>query len=204
MVNSPKILPDKKAAKNAAQKAAPPGLAPAFEVRETAVCAVLGMSKDELRRRREHFLAQGQHWDYVDKRVMLSRIGAQILAGTKNASLPARQEARPATADSVRRRGPVALLCEKNPPPVRFTGQLIAWAAPPHNRKVVICHLPGTDPLQWQNLVTLRVRDNSNFLRGMPIPGTKPPGNRVKVTGVGEREDVFDLQGPVPRWKGRW
>lgn len=207
--HSAEILPIKSAPEKAAQKKARvPGLAPVFEVRETTLCAQLNLSKDEVRRRRQYFLTEGQHWEYVDKRVLLSRIGAEILRGTRNAIVPVAEKQNAATADSASRRSPVALLCEKNPPPVAFEGKLLTWAMPNHNKKVVVCYLPGTDPQNPMNLVTLRVRDNGNFMRGMEIPPA-PKGKvsvvpRVTITPVKERNDVYDLQGALPRWRGKW
>lgn len=193
------------------QKGAAPGggtgptkNAPVFDVRENQLCAELKISKDELRRRREYFLVQGTHWDYVDKRVMVSQIGAQILRGTKNAVVPETRPAGASTADNAKPRRPIALLCAKNPPPVKFEGKLIVWSTPGFNRHVVVCYLPGTDPYNPMNLVTLRVRDHGNFMRGMQIPDVKPPGNKVHVNAVSDRENTYELQGPLPRYRGRW
>jgi hypothetical protein len=195
------------------QKSAPPAKPPPkqiFTVREPRLCAQMGMNENEVRRRRNHFLHQGQHWDYVDKRVMYSEIGAQVLLGTRDAvlDLPGQgnEKKNAAVTDTAKPRKPIALLLEKNPTRLKlaFQGKLIVWAAPPRNPKVVVCYIPGGDPQDPMALVSLRVRDNSNFLRGMQIPDTKPPGNKVKVTPVADRDDVFDLQGPIPRWRGKW
>lgn len=177
---------------------------PVFEVRETTLCAQLQMSKNELRRRRQYFLVQGQHWDLVDNRVMLSRIGADILRGTKDAVVPAETAADASGAEVGAKKVPIALLCERNPKPVKFEGKLVVWSMPGHNKRVVVCHLPGTDPYNPLNLVALRVKDNAHFMRGMVIPDKKPPGNKVEVRPVGDREDTYELLGPIPRWKGRW
>lgn len=168
-----------------------------FHIRENALCAQLGMSKDELRLRRQHFLVQGQHWDYVNKRVLLSSVAAQILRGTAACLLPADLQKNAATADSVRPRPPAALLLEKNPPTVAFTGALLAWSVPNHNHRLLIAHLPETDPTNPMNLVTCLVRSNLNFLRGMKLPG---PGRQVHQLDQGR----YELLGECPRYRGRW
>jgi hypothetical protein len=166
-----------------------------FSIRENRLCAELGVSVDELRRRRQFFkLQQGVHFEYVKKRVMLSEVGALVLRGTIKVPVPVDG----ATANCEEKAATVAgLLLDKNPPPVRFTGSLIAWAAPAHNPHLLIAYLPGTDPTNPLNLVTVLVRSNGNFLRGMELPG---PGRIINQL----RDDAFELQGACPRWRGRW
>jgi len=127
---------------------------------------------------------------------------AQKIAAKKNGAPPG----PPQEAAGVAPRRPLGLLLERNPSPMdlAFKGELIVWSAPSHNRNVVICYMPGMDPYNPLNLVTLRVRDNGNFMRGMKIPDSKPPGNKVELKRTRDRDDVFVLQGPIPRWKGRW
>lgn len=164
------------------------GPALAFEVREARVCADLQMDKDEVRRRRSYFLVQGQHWDYVDKRVLYTAIGAQILKGTAKASVP--QKNAPAE-DCAPARTARALLLEKNPPPAEFHGELVAWHCPKRNPKLLIAYVPGSDPENPLNLVSVHVRENTNFLKGMKL--------KAAVSG-----NAYDLVGPCPRWRGRW
>lgn len=169
------------------------GAKPVFEVRETQVCAQLQMSKDEVRLRRQYFLVQGQHWDYVDKRVLLSRVGAEILRGTREAIVPPDSAKNGAAADC----GPVkravaGLLPEKNPPPVEFQGELVAWGVPARNPKLLIAYIEGTDPNNPLNLVSVSVRSNVNFLRGMKLKAVRVENNH------------FELVGVPPRWRGRW
>lgn len=172
-------------------------VAPTLVVRENQICAQLNISKDEVRLRRQYFLTQGQHWDYVNKRVLLSTIGAQILRGTISCPLPADFQKNAAAADSGSRRPPIALLPEKNPPPVEFTGTLLAWQSPNHNHRILIAYLPDTDPTNPMNLVTCFVRSNLHFIRGMQLPG---PGRQVK-----QLDQVrYELLGECPRARGRW
>jgi hypothetical protein len=173
----------------------------AFAIRENKLCAELGVSKDELRKRRQLFLAQGQHWDYVDKRVLFNAVGAEVLRKTAHSDLrglqtaPASQDR--ATEDSETRRPLKGLLLEKNPPPVAFTGQLVAWAMPSHNQHLLIAYLPDADPLNPMNLVTCTVRSNLHFVRGMKLPG---PGRQIRQID----QQRYELLGDCPRWRGKW
>jgi len=168
-----------------------------FHVRESHLCAELRVSEDELRRRRRYFLTEGKHWDYVKKRVLLSDIGAEILRGTRGCLVPDDFEKNAPATDSAPRKAAIALLPEKNPPPVEFTGELVAWAAPTRNERLLVAYLPGTDPNNPLNLVSVFVRSNRNFLRGMKVPG---PGRSLNRTG----ETTYELVGECPRWRGRW
>jgi hypothetical protein len=178
-----------------------PAAAPAveaFTVRESHLCAELKVSKDELRLRRQYFLTQGRHWDYVNKRVLLSPVGAEILRGTAAFAVPEDFKENAPAADSGSRPAlPAGLLLEKNPPPAVFTGKLVAWATPKRNERLLIAYLPGTDPENPLNLVTCLVRSNLNFLRGMELPG---PGREVRQL----RQDAYELLGACPRYRGRW
>jgi len=160
-----------------------------FDIRESQLCAELQVSKDELRRRRQHFLTEGTHWAIVKKRVLLSPVGADILRGTS--AMPVPDKNAPAV-DSVTPRRPIALLLEKNTPPPAYQGELIAWRAPGRNHRLVVAYIPGTDPNNPLNLVNVLVRTNENFL----------PGMRIKARHV---EAIrYELVGPCPRWRGRW
>ncbi len=181
------------------KNAAPPPqkAPPQFHTRETKLCAELGVSKDELRRRRQYFLTQGRHWEYVDKRVLFSSIGLEVMRATAPLEVPQDFEKDRAAADSESSKAIKGLLLEKNAPPLKFDGRLIVWATPSKNSKILIAHLPGTDPTNPLNLVTVFVRDNKNFLRGMVMPGA---GRQVRQVG----EYSFELLGAPPRYRGRW
>jgi hypothetical protein len=98
--------------------------------------------------RRQYFLTQGQHWDYVNKRVLLSTIGAQILRGTISCALPAEFEKNAAAVDSGSPRRPVALLPLKNPPPVEFTGPARGVVIPKSQSPCPDCVPAGHGPHQ--------------------------------------------------------
>jgi len=72
------------------------------------------------------------------------------------------------------------------------TELLLAWAVPKKNPKILMCYKPGEDPNNPLNLVTVNVRANHNFMLNMRLRGSKVS------------DKVYDLVGPLPRWKGRW
>jgi len=69
--------------------------------------------------------------------------------------------------------------------------QLQVWTAPVKNRTLLIAYKPGTDPTNPNNLVSVRVRSNHNYVAHM----------RVRVRLV--QGTVYDLVGPLPRWRGK-
>lgn len=160
--------------------------APGFDVREVKMLGELGMSRDELRARRQAFLEEGTDWALVSNRVMLSRSGAEKLRATKGKPIPV-PEKTPAAAGNAER--PTLLLTNGEG---KFEGRLIAWAMPLRNVKLLVCYVPGTDPNNPLNLVSCFVRSNENFLRGM------------NLTARQRDERMFELVGQCPRKKGRW
>ena len=97
------------------------------------------------------------------------------------------------------------VLPEKNaattpaPPAEKKTGPdlaaptlLLAWRSPGVNRQLLVCYKPDTDPNNPNNLVSVRVRNNINFL----------PGMRVRAQHV--EAGIYNLVGPLPRWRGRY
>ena len=69
---------------------------------------------------------------------------------------------------------------------------LLAWSAPMVNRTLLVAYKPGDDPTNPNNLVSVRVRSNINFLRHM----------KVRVQHV--EGTIYNLVGPLPRWRGRY
>lgn len=72
------------------------------------------------------------------------------------------------------------------------TSALRAWQSPTMNTRILIAYPPGSDPTNPNNLVTVRVANNKNFIRHMQLRA-----RRVE-------NSTYDLVGPLPRWKGRW
>ena len=107
-------------------------------------------------------------------------------ATTTAANLLPQKKAAPSTPSST----PTP---EKKPgPDPAAPEQLLAWAMPAMNRTLLVAYKPGTDPTNPNNLVSVRVRSNHNFLPHMKL--------RVQhVDGT-----VYNLVGPLPRWRGRW
>lgn len=81
----------------------------------------------------------------------------------------------------------------KNAPPFVFAGELVVWSMPKVNRQLVIAYVPGNDPTNPLNLVSVLVKHNENFLRGMKL-------NRIRHV-EGNR---YELEGPCPRRRGKW
>ena len=169
-----------------------------FTIRECTLCAELGVSESALRKRREHFLAKGLHWEIVKKRVMLSPTGATILRYTLPVTTePPTAKNAPGTDCDAGPGSLAGLLAAKKPPRAEFKGKLLVWGVPYHNPHLVVCYIPETDPHDPNNLVALVVRTNTNFLRGMEVPGK---GRSI----VQLKDTAFDLMGDGPRWRGRW
>ena len=85
------------------------------------------------------------------------------------------------------------LISKKTAPPVeRTTVTLLVWAVPVKNPRIVIAYVPGTDPSNPNNLVTVQVRDNRTFMLN-----TKLKASRT------DREKIFDLVGAIPKWRGQ-
>jgi hypothetical protein len=159
---------------------------PAFVIREVKLLPHF-RSRDDLRARREAFLTHGLHWEYVEKRVMLSEPGAALLISKKTAPLPAQETPsayKPNTAHPTR-----LLLTWRQP---ELDVELIIWAVPKRNPRILTAYLPGTDPTNPLYLKTVSVRDNANFL----------PGMKIKANKVDDR--TYDLYGPCPRYRGRF
>ena len=81
---------------------------------------------------------------------------------------------------------------KKNAPPGPATVPLIAWMNPPVNTRLLVAYRPDTDPSNPNNLVTVNVRSNVLFMRGM----------RLNASFV--KTGIYDLVGPLPRWRGKW
>jgi len=161
-----------------------------FDVRENTIAAHTGLNRDELRARRAHYLVQGVHWDYVNKRTLYSATGAAILEATSRLPCPAKNGAQ---QDCAPRRSILALLLEKNPPRLQFKGELIVWRAAIKNPRLLSAYLPGADPHDPLALCTVLVADNRNFMPGMKLTSLNPLG-----------DNRYELKGPCPRWRGRW
>jgi len=82
---------------------------------------------------------------------------------------------------------------EKKPgPDPKAPMVLLSWRAPSMNPTILVAYKPDTDPTNPTNLVTVQVRDNHRF-----IPHMKLRVQHVEGT-------IYNLVGPLPRWRGRW
>lgn len=78
------------------------------------------------------------------------------------------------------------------PPTVAPFTILVVWAVPVKNPRIVIAYLPGTDPSNPNNLVTVQVRDSHTFMLN----------TRLKATQT-DRDKVYNLVGSIPKWRGQ-
>lgn len=99
------------------------------------------------------------------------------------------------------RKFPVKNAAQPPPPPAPApakktaadsTELLFVWAVPTKNQTILTAYRPQTDPNDPNNLVTVRVRANWNFMPHMRIRASRVSAN------------TYDLVGPLPRWKGRF
>jgi hypothetical protein len=154
-----------------------------FDRVEAHVAGALGISRDHIRYLRKTFLKEGEHWAYVKKRVMLSASALSILAQKKALPYPTTEFSEKAQGEAV--------AAQRLLLPAPFKGTLVAWSSP-KNTRILLAYFPGTDPNNRLNLVRVRVRDNQNFVRGMEF----------KARHI--NEDLYDLEGSCPRWRGKF
>ena len=105
-----------------------------------------------------------------------------LIKRTLDKILPQKNAAPPADAPSQKK--------SPGPDPKAAT-VILAWRSPQKNTRLLTAYLPGTDPNNPNNLVSVNVRANHNFLPGM------------KLTAMQVSATVYDLVGPLPRWRGR-
>ena len=87
---------------------------------------------------------------------------------------------------------PTAVPAKKTPPGEAAATKLKVWHVPVKNTRIVVAYRPGADPTDPTRLVTVNVRDNRLFMPEMTLTASKVS------------EAVYDLIGPLPRWRGRW
>lgn len=69
--------------------------------------------------------------------------------------------------------------------------ELQVWAVPA-NPHLLICHVPEEDGSNPMLLVSVQVRDNTNFTKKMLL----------RVRRIADKR--YALEGPCPRWRGKW
>ena len=69
---------------------------------------------------------------------------------------------------------------------------LMVWRVPVKNARIVIAYLPGTDPSNPNNLVTVNVSDNRTFMLNTRLRASKTT-----------HEKVYNLVGSIPKWRGQ-
>lgn len=169
-----------------------------FKIWQSHLGALLGLSIEELRRRRKKCLVEGVDWIRDGNRVLLTDEAVQKIRA--ECALPEplpgpeksadQHEAAPGQKNGAGgglSREPLRL-----GPGLRLQTELVVYRTV-MNRQVLEAHEEGADPSDRRNLVRVRVRDSVNFVRGM----------RVRVRFVQE-PDLFEHVGRLPRWKGKY
>lgn len=183
----------------------------------------LGVSRDELRRMRKAQLAEGPDWSTVKNRVVITEAGlakleaALGLSQKKPAPEPAPHKNAAARGDYARLEASLRPATEpqngQKTPPADVNDQqgvtdkngrqeelvtLHVWRGRLPNKRIVEAFFPGKDPQDRRNIVRVRVRDNTNFVR------VKPNGDPFDIPCRHIRADLYELARPCPRWRGVW
>jgi hypothetical protein len=192
MIDSQKFSPDKNAVKNFPQKTPP-----VFDLWQAHLANNLNISEEELRRRRDKFLIEGEDFAKKGRRILYSISGQIKLRESLHIPLPAAQDtaSQPSStqkADAVPRRV-FALPDRYNPFAAEVTLQVHRSAPHIKNVHIVEAHRPGVDPHDRRNIVRVRVASNENF-----IPGMELPARLVQLP------DLYECTRRAPRQRGRW
>lgn len=165
--------------KISAPKAAPtPG--DVYATWEAALAARVGLNQDNMRALRRSKLTQGLHWTMQKNRVCYSVAGVQEVQRIMKLSPPQKTPPVPPGKDTAQP--------DHSQEPVTLHVFRI-FAANPH---ILEAHLPDQDPAIVKNRLRVRVKDNKNFVKAMPIP--------VRELAEG----LYELARACPRSRGRW
>lgn len=168
-----------------------------FTIAQPQLAAMLGISIEEARTRRQKFLAEGEDWIRDGNRVLISDAGLKKIRASL--TLPALAEAAKKTAavephpeQKTPRR--VILLPDSPPPPPgpADVKELVVYRTV-LNGSILEAHRAGTDPADRRNIMRVRVRSSENFTRGM-----------VLAVRLVQAPDFYEFTGRLPRWKGKY
>jgi hypothetical protein len=146
---------------------------------EAKLSRVLGISRNELRRLRMAHLTEGEDWILEKRRVMWTFAAVEKIRALL--TLPA-----VITAPV----GPCAV-AQTLPEPVT----LLVYKPKLVNKKLILCYVPGSDPLDAKNVVRVRVQSSENFacfVHGKPMA--------IKARHI--QADYYELVGRCPRRRG--
>lgn len=178
---------------------------PQFKTWQSHLVPLLGISIEEIRRRRKELLAEGVDWMRDGNRVLLTddavkKIRASLDLPTQKNAPPSQTSPTPQNAQAGA--FPLALDAVNVLPTSRrvfhlgvgleMATSLVVWQRPA-NLRIVEAHLKGKDPNDRRNIVRVQVGSNINFVRGMDIP--------VRMV---QKPDLFVFTGRLPRWKGKY
>jgi hypothetical protein len=145
-----------------------------IEQTEAILAAELGLSRLAIARVRRRSFIEGVHWVKKEKSVRWTVAGIEGLKKNLGAFSPPGQEN--GQQEAAESLGEVVLLTISQVPKI--------------NRRILCARLKKGA----QNEVRVRVKENQNFLPGMEIRARRDP----------LYQDVYNLEGRTPRYRGRW
>jgi hypothetical protein len=163
---------------------------------EDKMAEYLGVSRDSLKAFRADLL-EGEDWACEGNRIRYSEDGVLRLLDLMGLDLPKKRAKGSAghsissLLDCARLSHPTDQDSQKNGAPEVFDLRVVKITS---NRKILFAsHTAGTFPGSTENnLVRVKVRDNSNFRQDMILQA------------VWLEEDLWELAGRCPRFRGRW
>jgi len=168
-----------------------------FPLSEKKARAQLGLSRDEIRTRRNAHLTEGAHFIRGKQQsVWLNEAGLAALVSTLSPHPLIEKKRADATAPHDLAPVKAALL--------NLLQQRVDQLSQPITLRVVNCTLKnphmilacpaGDDPRRPRQTLRVRVNSTAHFVRGMEIP----------VRAVSGYTDLFELTRKCPRQKGKW
>lgn len=158
------------------EKTAEKNSAPQFTIWQINLAVDLGISEEELRRRRDKFLTEGIHFKKEGTRKLYSKEGEAKLRETLCIALaePPQKNAPP-SADEQKPQGAVTTEENGGSKSIGLLTQgaaeitLKIWRSSPVilNKHIVEAYQPALDPHERKNIVNVRVKDNATFRPGM-------------------------------------
>lgn len=165
-----------------------------FTIAQPQLAAMLGISIEEARTRRQKFLTEGGDWIRDGNRVLISDAGLKKIRASL--TLPALAEAAKKTAavepqpeQKTPRR---VILLPDSAPGAADVKELVVYRTV-LNGSILEAHRAGTDPADRRNIMRVRVRSSENFTRGM-----------VLAVRLVQAPDFYEFTGRLPRWKGKY
>lgn len=165
----------------------------AFTTSQFDLATKLNVTPDEIRKRRKKLLAENTDWKQVGNEIFYT--DAAVDAIRASLGLPAHKEPEATTPPLEPQKtpdAPPATQPEPDKTPVAETPLVLTVYRIVTNPRIIEAHFADKNPADRANILRIRVRDNSNFTRGMEVPVRL-------ITG-----DLYELTGRLPRWRGKF